>query len=475
MTASRFGCITLGLIVCGSALTGCSSSDGGEASAATRVVAATTTTTEPPSSSFDGFVSVTEKSSAFEDWERASTFDPAETLAVDAPVGGPATTIPAGAGPHPIGYTGFLGNLRLDEVVAPPAGPEPVTAPATAPLTGLPGTVPVRPAVIAKIDNSPGARPQRGLNAADIVFEEQVEGGVTRFAAVFHLQMAVVGPIRSTRTTDISFINAFGGPALLYPGANRIVHAIVMRQETIQNYSAARSSGYWRDSSRRVPHNLFTDSASFVHRCSSPPAQFTYRQPRTSLQTMLTTTTTGSTSSQSTTTTSGSSSTSTTLATTTEPTPQPTSPSTTATPTTIPTTITRPPTLSQPANVLSATLGQTRVRWDWNGLSWMRTQNGTVHKTDGGAQVSAANVVVAAVAEAATGMTDSVGTPVPEFVFVGTGPVSVFSEGRRIDGIWTRSTLPSAVVLTDAFGTVIELSPGRTWVELVVAGTYQSS
>ena len=470
----------LGLLACGSLLASCSNGNADDSALPTTSgVAATTTTTEATSSSFDDVASVIEEPSAFENWDQPpTTFDPAETIAADEPVRGPATTIPTGTGPRPVGYTGFLGNLGLDEVVAAPAGPQPVAAPGTAPLTGLPGSVSNRPAVVAKIDNSPAARPQRGLNAADIVFEEQVEGGATRFAAVFHSQMAVIGPIRSTRTTDISFINAFGGPALLYSGANKIVDAILMRQETIQNYSAARSSGYWRDSSRRVPHNLFTDSASFVHRGSSPPAQFAYRQLRTGAQTAQTTTSVGSTSSQST-----SSSTSTTLApTTSSSTSQPvTTPSTTAAPTTaaptstVPTTVTRPPSPSRSAGVLTATLGQTRVRWEWSGSGWLRTQNGSVHKTDGGAQVSAANVVVAVVTEVATGMTDSVRTPVPEFVFVGTGPVSVFTEGRRIDGTWTRPTLRSAAVLTDANGTVIELTPGRTWVELVVAGTYQSS
>lgn len=474
----RLGSIILGLLLCGSALSSCSDGDADEpALPPTSGSAATTTTTESTSSSFDDVAGVIEEPSAFENWDQPpTTFDPAETLAAGEPVRGPATTIPTGTGPRPVGYTGVLGNLGLDEVVAVASASPPVAAPGTAPLTGLPGTVPNRPAVIAKIDNSPAGRPQRGLNAADIVFEEQVEGGLTRFAAVFHSQTAVVGPIRSTRTTDISFINAFGGPALLYSGANKMVDSILMRQETILNYSAARSSGYWRDSSRRIPHNLFTDSASFVHRGSSPPAQFAYRQPRTGSQTAQTTTTDGATSTTSPASTTQATSTSQ-VSTSPSTSPSTAQPDTSTTPPTIsvPTTLVRTPSPSRAASALSVTLGQTRVRWDWNGSSWLRTQNGTVHKTDGGVQVGAANVVVAVVAEAATGMTDSVGSRVPEFVFVGSGQVSVFSDGRRMDGTWTRPTLRSAAVLTDANGTVIELTPGRTWVELVVAGTYESS
>src|SRR4051812_26376056 len=71
-----------------------------------------------------------------------------------------------------------------------------------APLTGVPGEAQLasRPAVIVKIDNSPGGRPQSGLAGADVIVEEKVEGGVSRFLAVFHSHdVNLVGPIRSVR------------------------------------------------------------------------------------------------------------------------------------------------------------------------------------------------------------------------------------------------------------------------------------
>ncbi len=71
-------------------------------------------------------------------------------------------------------------------------GPSTTTAPGpVCPLTGLPapaGRVPERPALVVKIDDYPQARPQTGLNQADIVFDEPVEGGITRFAATFQCQ-----------------------------------------------------------------------------------------------------------------------------------------------------------------------------------------------------------------------------------------------------------------------------------------------
>ncbi|MDH3295108.1 MAG: DUF3048 C-terminal domain-containing protein, partial [Acidimicrobiia bacterium] len=57
------------------------------------------------------------------------------------------------------------------------------------------------------------------------------------------------------------------------------------------------------------------------------------------------------------------------------------------------------------------------------------------------------------------------------FVFVGTGPAMVFTDGRRIDGIWTKPALVSVPTLTTGAGEVIELSPGRTWIQLVEAGS----
>src|SRR4051812_29309370 len=56
------------------------------------------------------------------------------------------------------------------------------------PLTGLPIVDPAkaaRPAVSIKIENEPPARPQSGLQEADVVYETLIEGGDTRFVAVF--------------------------------------------------------------------------------------------------------------------------------------------------------------------------------------------------------------------------------------------------------------------------------------------------
>ena len=81
------------------------------------------------------------------------------------------------------------------------------------PFTGLPAdpAVPARAALVVKIDNAPHARPQAGINDADIVVEEGVEGGVTRYFTLFHSKDApAVGPVRSARSTDLLVAHQLG-------------------------------------------------------------------------------------------------------------------------------------------------------------------------------------------------------------------------------------------------------------------------
>src|SRR2546429_351030 len=97
-----------------------------------------------------------------------------------------------------------------------PAASAPAGSPAACPLTGQPapgGAVPNRPALAIKVENSPESRPPTGLDAADIVYEEAVEGGITRFVVVYQCQDgARVEPVRSARLEDIDILSQFGKP-----------------------------------------------------------------------------------------------------------------------------------------------------------------------------------------------------------------------------------------------------------------------
>ena len=93
---------------------------------------------------------------------------------------------------------------------------------ATCPLTGTPapgGVVPARPALAVKIGNYTGDRPSAGLNQADIVFEEPVEGSYTRLVAVFQCQgAALVGDLRSAREPDVAILSQLSNPIFVHAG-----------------------------------------------------------------------------------------------------------------------------------------------------------------------------------------------------------------------------------------------------------------
>ena len=132
-----------------------------------------------------------------------------------------------------LGLVGVVGALVLAGCSSPAAkkaavatttaAPTTSTAtPVTCPLTGEPApgnVVPARPALAVKVDNYVAARPQTGLDKADMIFEEPVEGGITRFVAIFQCQNApLVGPVRSARNIDIGILTQFGAPLLVHVG-----------------------------------------------------------------------------------------------------------------------------------------------------------------------------------------------------------------------------------------------------------------
>ena len=87
-------------------------------------------------------------------------------------------------------------------------------------LTGLKGSD--GPVLVVKIDDTNLAHPQVGLRSADVVYIEQVEGGLTRLAAVFSSKIpGVVGPVRSARISDIELLAQYGKVAFSYSGAQR--------------------------------------------------------------------------------------------------------------------------------------------------------------------------------------------------------------------------------------------------------------
>ncbi|MDQ1503979.1 MAG: hypothetical protein QOD57_1706 [Actinomycetota bacterium] len=324
---------------------------------------------------------------------------------------------PKAAQPPPVPTTGpGFGP----ESAVPPSVPAPPTM-AASPLTGLPMDIvrSKRPVLVVKIDNAPKARPQIGLNQADVVFEEGVEGGITRFAALFHSEESKpVGPVRSARSTDIKIVSALHHPLFAYSGANALFKQYVADAPLVDVGVDKYPDRYHRDNGRSSPYNLFSETEQLLDLAPDgsvpPPPLFAFRSPGTA----------------------------------------PSGPGAHA---------------ATHARVWWQASKLTEAIWDWDvtAKGWRRTQNGETHVDAAGRQVTPANVVVQFVSYHDTGLVDSSGTSVPEADVVGEGDAWVLTGGMLIPCHWSKPSNTEVTRYTDATGAEVRLGRGKTWVELV--------
>jgi hypothetical protein len=133
---------------------------------------------------------------------------------------------------------------------------QPLTSPFTGERVKKLGTV-----LVAKIDNIVYARPQTGLQSADIVYVLPVEGGLSRLEAVFSSRLPkVIGPVRSAREDDLELLRQFGRPAFAYSGAAPHLLPFIHRARIADLY-AGTAGGYYRDYSRQAPYNLYASTS----------------------------------------------------------------------------------------------------------------------------------------------------------------------------------------------------------------------
>ncbi|MGW4896461.1 DUF3048 domain-containing protein [Kitasatospora sp. NPDC004240] len=145
--------------------------------------------------------------------------------------------------------------------VPPDGGPAPGDAPdaTVSPLTGLPGGA--GRVIAVKVDNSSPARPQTGLGAADVVDVIQVEGGISRFLAVYdsgHLPPGDrIGPVRSARESDLPLLGAYGRVAFAYSGAQTPFLPVLDRADVINSSPAQVGNAFLRSGGRVAPYNEY--------------------------------------------------------------------------------------------------------------------------------------------------------------------------------------------------------------------------
>jgi len=126
----------------------------------------------------------------------------------------------------------------------------------SSPLSGLPGGK-GQPVVMVKIDNVNPARPHTGLYKADLVYVYQVEGGLTRIAAMFNSNFpTALGPVRSARLSDLDILRQYGNPGLVYSGANRVLIKRINSAKSWVPMGPSQTRGMFRSRAKKVPHNL---------------------------------------------------------------------------------------------------------------------------------------------------------------------------------------------------------------------------
>src|SRR5215469_13031369 len=161
--------------------------------------------------------------------------------------------------------TGAYIALRHGGQARGAAAPSPSpTGPLRSPFTGEP--VPSLNRVLAvKIDNIVNARPQTGLNHADIVYVLPVEGGLSRFLAIFSSDYPpVIGPVRSAREDDLPLLRQFGRPAFAFSGATAALLPYIHNHARIVDLYAGTTRGYYRDLSRVAPYNLYAHTRQLL-------------------------------------------------------------------------------------------------------------------------------------------------------------------------------------------------------------------
>lgn len=283
---------------------------------------------------------------------------------------------------------------------------------ARAVLTGL-STFddPTRPALAIKIDNVSGARPQAGINQADIVFVEEVEGGLTRLAAVFHSQGAeVVGPIRSMRTGDLDLLAQLNGPLFANSGGNRGTRAELATSTLVDVGVSAFNELYYRDTGRSAPHNLFSNTFNLwsigrdLEGTGTPSPMFVYRTAGDPI-----------------------------------------------------------PGETFRTDSVHINYGSTTVDYEWNGSSWDRSQDGEPTVDADGVRVSPTTVVVQFV-DYKPSRADARS---PEAQTVGEGRAWILTDGVNVGADWSRAEIGDQTVYrVPEVGTEIPILPGRTWIEL---------
>ncbi|WP_062976001.1 DUF3048 domain-containing protein [Nocardia flavorosea] len=266
------------------------------------------------------------------------------------------------------------------------------------------------PVLVAKIDNSPQARPPVGLGAADVVYVEPVEGGLSRLAAVFSTDKPpVIGPVRSARETDLTLLDQFGNPTLASSGAAPELVAAV-DQSSLQNASAERQpAAYFRDYSRPAPHNMFVHSDQLPEGGGWPADSQLHFGPA--------------------------------------------------------------PPGGRPTQYEEARYPAAVIGFDWSpgDQRWRVSMGGTAYTAADTGPLMPSTVVLQSVQVSNSSISDVAGSVSPLVRTTGSGPAVVLRDGQAFPASWSRPSQDAGTTYTTPTGAPIPFAPGQVWTVLVPA------
>jgi hypothetical protein len=314
-----------------------------------------------------------------------------------------------------VGFVGFRMFTRAEGEPLLPDIPLVNDQPDPCPLTGLePDDEEAlsRRVLAVKIENSPEARPQIGLAEADVIYEQEAEGGITRFNVLYQCRDAErIGPIRSARPVDPVVLQQYGEVLFVHAGGAGATVQALERSDIEQINCNFEEQTCPRDESREEPHDVFTSSDAlrdFSGNEGSPPDegfQFSEDVPENARR-------------------------------------------------------------GREVNLEFSPVANVFWRYRNNQDLYLRFHDDDLHELEDGTPVTASSVVVMLVDRELTGQDDVAGNPVPTFDVVGRGEVLVFRNGKVIAGKWERQSEEDPTRLVGRDGEDIALAPGQVWVEL---------
>lgn len=259
-----------------------------------------------------------------------------------------------------------------------------------------------------KIDNVGAARPQTGIDDADIVYAEQVEGGLSRLMAVFGSRVpAVVGPVRSARETDLELLRQFDRPTLAYSGAQGRLQPLIDAAPLRAMPPGKAGGAYFRGGGKPAPHNLYLRPAKLGHPVAGNAGTAAgYRFAA------------------------------------------------------------RVPDGGRAATAHTVRFPSASFSFNWSSEKgrWLVSMDGRPATTADGKRLAAATVVVQYVEVQASAFHDKLGNTSPLSRTVGSGTALVLRNGRSYDARWNRAASSGGTTFTTADGAPLAFAPGPVWV-----------